>query len=203
MSEWGQSRSNWKKAYPIGNSAEKFIFENPDYAIYLRLRDEDKCAKHWSDSDASTTIARVTEEACSKCWGTGRLVTPKIIPIRLAQGLASTQGEVRSEAGYLEVWSYTGYIPRVIKPELEDIILICEWNIPIEQVPVNPKRKVLRFTDALTIKSVVDRFEREVAYIGINLKNTNIDKNLLDKNIPLTIDTPIFKEEEWSRTTYW
>ena len=177
--------------------------QDADYAIYLRIREDEPCPTHWDYASASQNGLRLDGDPCPICWGTGKKVYPFITPIRMALGSTEGQNIFKSMPGYVEKWQIGAYVPRNVIPEYNDLLWIVEWNIPVNEVPTNPARRVVRIDDVLIIKAIVNRFEKEVAIIGVDLRPLNIEKTVLKVNLPLTVNLDVIKPEEWKRTTYW
>jgi hypothetical protein len=201
--EWGQSRSNWKTASPLGKKTENFIWENADFAIYLRVRADDPCQEHWDFFSKNQTSERLLGPPCPKCWGTGRKVIPVITPIRTLMGRVSGTNDIRVRPGYTENWNIGGYVPRSLKPELQDFILYVEWNVPLHTVPTDIRRKVVRIIDVAQIDGIITPSERELSYSGLSLKAYNFEENLMSKNLIFTPRIPFLEKETWHQTSYW
>jgi len=202
-SEWNQDKGSWKISKPLGKAAEGFIFENPDYVVYLRKRQNDPCPIHYDYATGSENGLRLEGEPCPICWGTGKKVIPLIVPIRIFQGHAMGMNVNKTEPGYTENWDFVGYLPRKIKPTYEDIIFFVEWNVPVWSVPTDQRRRIVSVTDVVQIKATIDRFEKEVAFMAVDLRSYNIEHSILGRNLPLMLNIPVFQLEDWNRTTYW
>jgi hypothetical protein len=200
---WDLRQADWKLSKPIGKGAENFLMENADYVIYLRQRDNQPCPQHWNSASQTQNGLRLDGEPCPICWGTGKAVTPIITPIRIVLGSAEGKNDFRMAPGYVEDWNIAGYVPRGMKPEYEDLILLVEWNIPVDQVPRNPARRAVSLNDVYIIKGSQTRFEKEFSFAALDMKPFNIERKLLEVNLPLTVGVPVFQAEDWKRTDYW
>ena len=202
-SGWGIQKGSWKDAKPIGKDAEDFLLENADYAVYLRKRDDDPCPEHWHLGGGPNDI-RTEGPLCPICWGTGRKITPIITPIRIFQGSVDSQSDIRTQPGYVTNWEIGAILPRSMRPNYQDIVLLVEWNIPIQEVPTNPNRRVVSIGDVTQVESLFDRFEREVAFIGVALKSYGSTSNQFEKSLPLMVGLDYHNpENRWQQTSYW
>lgn len=203
-SGWGASPSDWKAAHPIGRHAEEFLRANADYAVYLRLRDDDPCPRHW-DYTGSANLAQDDGEPCPICWGTGKKVQAFVTPIRTAQGTPGNQADARIQPGYVLNWEISAYLPRSVRPGLQDIVMLVEWNMPPERVPHDRTRRIVTLSDVTQVESINDRFEREVAFVAVTLKSLGVEDSMYRKMIPLTSGLQLLPDidEQWPRTSYW
>ena len=91
-----------------------------------------------------------------------------------------------------------------MRPNYQDIVLLVEWNIPIQEVPTNPNRRVVSIGDVTQVESLFDRFEREVAFIGVALKSYGSTSNQFEKSLPLMVGLDYHNpENRWQQTSYW
>ena len=200
---WGINPESWKRSNPIGKHTENLIWNNADWVIYCRIKQDDHCPKHWDQASKTENGVRLIDAPCPYCWGTGRRVVPVITPIRISAGSPDGSNDLRVQPGYMEDWSYIGYVPRVLKPQMEDIIYQVEWNVPVWEVPTNPNRRPTSVHTLVTVKANLDRFEQEVAFQSIDLKTFDIESSILNRNIPFMVNLPILTRESWPRTSYW
>jgi len=202
-SGWDSSKASWKDVHPIGHHAEQFLLENADWAVYVRLLPDEYCPDHWNFT-SGVTAARSDGPLCPYCWGTGRKVIPKIVPVRIFQGSVDTQSDIRLQPGYTLNWEIGAILPRDIKPNYQDLVILVEWNVPVKDVPKNPSRRPVRITDVTQVEAVFDRFEREVAFIGAALKSYSVSDALFYNALPLMIGLDIYDpSNKWPQTLYW
>ena len=197
----GWSNKNWKDSNPLGKKAEKFLRENADYCIYLHSNSDSYCPEHFDIAGGVSPKIFDEDLLCKKCWGTGKIVKAEIVPARIVIDSGTGQSDYRFAPGYVTSNLITGFFPRKVKPDLHDIVISVEWNIPVQSVPSDRNRRPLRVSSIMQVVNVFERFEREVSFIGTTLQSYDIERKTAIKMLPLMIGLDFLEVEsqpQWS-----
>src|ERR1700744_5045317 len=103
--EWQMSQIQLGDVLPLGADAESLIWENPEWAIYLRRDERFQCPHHYDPSSKSPLHFL---KFCPICLGFGVKTTPLIIPTRVNLGPAKIsirESDVRLDPGYVQYFA--------------------------------------------------------------------------------------------------
>jgi hypothetical protein len=190
MSEWNVGRGSWKDGMPLGASAEDFLLENAQWVIYFRKDHRFPCPTCY---DMSTQSRISVGYDCETCFGFGKKVDPILVPARISFGppkVTSREADIRQNPGYIEFFSAEIDFPRAVKPKLEDLVLVCEWSKPTQQLG-KPRARPLSITSIYVIKQVNDYFERELSWYGCGAEAYDLEMHLLEEQLPRLVNLPI------------
>ena len=96
-------------------------------------------------------------EICTDCYGFGYKITPMVVPCRFTRSPAKSTGrtgDMRLEGGYTQYYHQQIDFPKEIKPELEDIVLTCEFKAQSTAIGDLNYCGVLRVINGFLIKQV-------------------------------------------------
>jgi len=202
--DWDLTRGSWKDSKPIGKQAEDFILENSQYVLYFRKDSTFHCPDHW---DLASNSPRFLDIDCQQCYGFGVKTIAQIVPARLSYGPGSVshrKTDQTTEPGYMEYFTTIAHFPRAIKPVLEDVVCVCEWNKHSQQLNKAARPKILSITSAYQIKTTNDYFERELAYYSCGLEIYDIQLAAINKNLQiLTNLTVVDPKFSWPQNSFW
>jgi hypothetical protein len=202
--DWNFQRGAWKDSKPIGKQAENFIMENTQWVLYFRRDYNFKCPNHW---DLAAGSPRFLGVECDTCWGFGIKTTPQIVPSRLSfgpGGVSHRETDTKGEGGYAEYFTTIAHFPRVVKPQNEDVVCVCEWNKHSQKLGGYPRPRVLKLTACYQIKTINDYFERELAYYSCGLEIYDIQMKALSDSIKNLVNLPIVQPtQSWPQNSFW
>jgi len=201
--EWNLGGTSWKDSNPFGLQAENFIWDNPNWAIYFRKDQRFKCPGHYSISKQSSFTFN---EYCPKCLGFGIYTTAMIIPVRVNLGqakLSVRSSDMRLLPGFMEHYVTTLDFPRNAKPQLEDVVLFCDWNKNYQDVPRPPVGRPLNVTSIYLVKSLNDHIERELGWFDTGVEGFDYNEDWANTYIPHLVNLPVLQKEVWPQEIYW
>lgn len=184
-SGWDMLPGSWKDNIPLGKSTQDFILENCQWVLYMRRDTRFTCPLH---RDPSTLTAELLEAPCRVCYGYGVRTEPQIVPCRISLGqphVSHRETERRDLPGWLEYYNAAADFPRGIMPQLEDHVLICEWDKPTQELGRYPRARVLRINSVYVIKQVNDHFERELSHYSVGLEAQDHELARLEMHLPV------------------
>lgn len=199
----GWEVKNWKDSNPLGKKAENFLRDNSDFCIYLHSNTDSRCPEHGDLSGGTSPKILDQDPLCKKCWGTGKIVKAEIVPVRIVIDSGTAQSDYRFAPGYITSNLITGFFPRKVRPDLHDLVIAVEWNIPVQNVPKDKNRRPIRVTSIMQIVNVFERFEREYSYVGCTLQSYDIEKRTANRMLPLMLDLNFLEPEiqnQWTET---
>lgn len=203
--DWQMAKASWKDSKPLGKAVQDFIFENVEWVLFLRRDQRFPCLDCY---DFSRAAQRSDMSTCPNCWGTGVKITPTVIPCRLSRGdaqISFREGDFRVAPGFIDRFSVTGDVPRAIKPQLEDFLIVCEWPIATQRIGKEKQIKPLSFNSIYLVKQINDHYERELGWFNLGLRVFELDKEENSKPLLSAQNIEIMTEEKvrWSTKSYW
>lgn len=201
LTRGGGRVDNW----PLGWDAENFILDNCQYVVYIRKDPRFFCTQHW---DQATQSPRITQAHCPVCWGFGHKVTVSIVPSRISLGEAKVSPKVtdlRTEIGFVEYYESSVFFPRAVRPALEDLVLICEWNCRAQDIGKVPHPRVINVSTIYEIKQINDRFERELSWFSCGVEGAEVHRLKFDLGLPYMTNLWVLDTlTSWSeQTNFW
>ena len=181
---WGVNQSEGV-APAIADTINDFILSNPEWIIYLRKDQRFRCIKHW-DFKTGTLVDLKPGEICTDCYGFGYKITPMVVPCRFTRSPAKSTGrtgDMRLEGGYTQYYHQQIDFPKEIKPELEDIVLTCEFKAQSTAIGDLNYCGVLRVINGFLIKQVNANYEREISWFSCGVEVFNSRQTTLS-NLP-------------------
>lgn len=203
MNDWGVKKGNWKDSSPIGSHARDFIDENCQFSLYLRRDARFKCPDHFSAEGQSSLAVNKVD---AFCWGTGVKIIPQIVPCRFDFGgtsISPRESDIRQDPGFIQYFKAVVFFPRIVKPQLEDLICIVEWDKPTQSISNSTKPRILNITDVFLIKQINNHFERELSFFGCGLEEYGINSDRFSKAVNLVSNIKVLESGgEWQKS-YW
>lgn len=201
---WQITRGGGRDNNPLGWDAEQFILENCQYLLYLRKDDRFFCRDHW---DWATASVKQVTSYCPVCLGFGYKTDAQVVPARISLGLVDISARVgnqRLSPGQVEYFTSWAHFPRKIKPRLEDIVIVGEWDRPAQELGNYPRARCLRASSIYMIKQINDRFERELAFFSCGLEAGDHLQDKINLLMPYLTDVPVIQtEDSWKQKSYW
>lgn len=201
---WGIERGSWKDSIPLGASAEDFIFENPEWVLYLRKDPRFQCPEHYSQASEGPAFV---DRPCSFCMGFGVRTVPQVIPCRISRGsggMGVNEGHRRATPGYYEQYSLMADLPRFVCPEMGDLLCVVEWDRPTQKIGRQPAARILSVSSIFMIKQLNDHFERELGWFACGLAGVGQMEDNIRRHIPMMVDIPVLKgDSRWGRDRFW
>lgn len=207
MNEWGLDNGEWRDSNPHGKKVHDFIMTYPEWAIYIRRDPRFKCPDHWDESAES--FHSFGDTSCW-CWGLGVAVTGTIIPTKFSRGRTAEinplDGEVKNIPGFVDITQDVIHMPRGIYPQVNDIVLCCEWNTRAQKVNLTPpKARPIRIHSIYVIRQINSYFQRELSHLSCGCETYHIQEQLAN-NLILNklINLPVMDvEQTWQQISYW
>ena len=202
--EWNLSTNPSPNSDPLGIEAQNFIYENCQWVVYFRKDPRFLCTAHYD-------LARQSKEDynikfCPKCWGLGIATTPQIVPARVILGRANLsvrQTDSRLEPGYIAYNTANIDFPRNVRPALEDIVLVCDWNKTSESIATYPTGRPLNIVDMYLIKVVNTHYERESAWSNCGAEKVNYLRDWGEAQLPYLYKAKVLQKEVWAQQNIW
>lgn len=193
MNEWGLREGDYKNDFNIGDSITNFILENAEWVLYLRKDHRFFCPKHWDEKTKNPIDLKPGEE-CKVCYGFGIKIDPIIVPSRITRSpiKASTrEGDIRLEPGYIEYFHWQIDFPKEVKPNLEDLISICEFDTPTQQIGNVPYVTIKSIKNTFLVKQINPNYERQISWFSTSLEIFDFKSNLVNTLVPMFISVPV------------
>jgi len=207
MNDWGISKGDWRDSNPYGKRIHENIMTYPEWGIYLRRDLRFRCPLHWNDEAES--LKSFGNVDCW-CWGLGVGVSGTIVPCKISRGrnaeINPSLGEIKMEPGYLDFFRDVVHFPRGVLPQINDIILYCEWNTKAQKIDkFPPKARPIRIHSIYIIKQINSYFQRELSHLSCGIESLNIQGDLMNSLIlnKLTNLSVWDSEETWNQVSYW
>lgn len=201
---WQLSRGSWKDNNPLGWDAENFILDNCQYVVYVRKDPRFACVRHW---DEATQSPKVLEEHCPTCWGFGRKVDFSLVPARITLGPAKVSPKItdlRTDAGLVEYYESAVHFPRKVCPRNEDLVLVCEFDTPAQELHYAKRPRVVRVATIYLIKQINDRFERELAFYSCGVEGAEVERSRIERGLPYLRNLEVLETlDTWTQSNYW
>ena len=201
--DWGLFKTNWKDSNSIGEQAKRFLDETPSWVIYLRRDLDTVCPEHF---DSATNSPLAFDSYCPKCLGLGYLSTATIVPGRMDWTLNKRNvkdSDNKLNPGQAAYNHAAITFSRIIVPQIEDIIIIPEYNGSHAQVPHDRRIRPTGVTALYAIKTTAHYYERELTYTHCGLEVMSFKKHWANDLINNFKILPVLKEDKlWDRS-YW
>lgn len=202
--EWNLNLNPEPNSDPLGIEAQNFIYENCQWVIYFRKDPRFLCSRHYD-------LARQSKEDyntkfCEKCWGLGMLTVPQIVPARIMleeANLSIRETDARLEPGYIAYNTANIDFPRNVKPALEDLVMVCEWNKPAQAIAQYPVGRPLNIINIYIIKVINNQFEREVGWANCGGEKANYLKDWGSAQLPYLYKAKVLQKEIWPQQNIW
>lgn len=205
MNDWNLGKGEWRDSNPMGKRVQEFILENCEFVIYLRKDHKFKCPIHWSGPSDSPNLVDID----CWCWGFGEKISATIVPARLSRGrnaeVGFMDGSVKDIPGYLPTFTDVIHFPRPVAPQVNDVILCCEWNVKAQYIDRVPKPRPVAIHSIYMIKQINPYFQRELGWFScgsesFEIEQDHIDQLISDKLINLSVMDVV---SEWQQNSYW
>lgn len=207
MNDWNIGYGEWRDSEPFGHKIHNYIMKYPEWSIYIRKDHKFKCEEHF---DLATDTALSFGNIDCWCWGLGVAVSAMIVPCRVSRGrsaeIGSLDGEVRDMPGYLDFNQDIMHFPRAVLPQVNDVVLQCEWNVlPQKAASFLPRPRPIRIHSIYIIRLINTHFQREISHFSCGVETLNVqydyyDSLILDKLSHLPV---MNVEDSWNRIDYW
>jgi hypothetical protein len=190
----------------MGKRLEDFLMRNAEWVVLGRFDKRFLCPSHYSYTSHSKTD---WAPDCSLCHGFGVKTTFEIVPCRIERDrgmIGPADGDTRLTPGYVGQDQIICDFPREVRPQIEDLVLTCEWPVHPQQLSVLPKKRPLRIVDAYFIKQINYHHERELVIINTSLDLYTIEDTRLQDLIQIGFDDLLIRKAdgtEWQTGSYW
>lgn len=202
MNDWQMEPNQWRDSNPYGKRIENYIMRYPQWIVYLRKDPSLKCADHWDPATSTPKSLGVVDCAC---LGFGVLVTPEIVPCRMTLGRKSEVSPLdKTDLGFMTNLPNTIHFPRGVYPVENDVVLVCSWNVPANQIPKANNIRPVYITATYQIKQMNPYWFRNVEYFSCGMESIDIDMAHFNKLIPSKFANLEVKEVgTWPQESYW
>jgi hypothetical protein len=201
--EWGIFKTHWKDSNQIGERSKRFLDEHATWVIYLRRNLDIVCPEHF-DSASNSTLS--FDSWCPTCLGLGYVSTATIVPGRFDWTLNKRNikdSDNKLPAGQTSYNHAALTFSRIVRPKLEDIIIIPEYSGVHSQVPHDRRIRPIGVTSLYAIKTTAPYFERDLDFIHCGLEIMTFKREWAEDLINNFKILPILKEDKlWDRS-YW
>ena len=201
--DWNIFHTSWKDSNDIGEHAKKMIDEMPTWLIYLRKNYDMVCPEHY---DWATRSPLIFDEYCPNCLGLGYITEAVIIPARFDWTLNKRnikESDNKLSPGHTEYTHAAVTFSRIISPQMEDIILLPEYNGNHAEVPYNRLIRPVGISAVYSIKAKAHYFERDLGFTHCGIEVVSYKKEWAKNLIENFKLLPILKDDKiWDRS-YW
>lgn len=206
--EWDISLGEWRDSNPYGKRIHDNIITYPEWCIYLRKDPRFKCPDHWGEEELSFKSFGLVD---CWCWGLGVAVTGSIVPCKVTRGrnaeIGGIGGELKDQPGFLDFFQDVIHFPRGVYPQINDIVLYCEWNTKAQKVNKFPPRaRPIRIHSIYVIRQINSYFLRELSHLSCGVESHEIQMDIVNSmienkftNLPIMNVDDAWKENEG----YW
>jgi hypothetical protein len=205
--EWGLEKGEWRDSNPFGTKVQNYIMTYPEWSIYLRRDTRFKCENHF---DQATETPKSFGETDCWCWGLGTAVSGSIVPCRVSRGrnaeITPLDGEVREAPGYIDYNQDVVHFPRAVLPQVNDLILQCEWTTSSQKITApHPRSRPVRIHSIYIIRLINAHFQRELSHFSCGVETLNIEAGIMNSLIPeKLVNLPVLDvEQTWQQISYW
>lgn len=208
MDEFNIDYGHWRDSKPHGHRVQDFIMTYPEWAIYLRRDMRFKCPNHWDQASESPKSFNTPESVSCQCWGFGVLVSGSIVPSKVSRGrnaeLGSSPGEIKDMPGYLDYFRDVIHFPRQVLPQINDLVIFCEWNTKTQKIDkFPPTARPIRVHSVYIIRQVNSYFHRELSHLSCGVESHNIQADLINSLISTRFANLPVLNPDTTWTPYW
>ena len=204
--DWSLDKGTWRDNSPIGKRIQDFIMKYPEWLILLRRDERFPCIEH---HDFATKSRSSFSGTCDFCLGFGVKVLPQIVPCRVSRGrfaeISSKDEALVSEPGMVPNFTDVAHFPRIVLPQINDILISAEWDKKTTDLFKVPYARPVRFNSIWTIRNQEHHTQREVSWISCGLKSYEINDFQLAEIIPSHLRNlkVIDLKGSWDSETFW
>ena len=204
-SDWPNYKpGDWRDSIPYGEKIKEHILTYPQWAIYVRRDERFKCPLHYSEEAES--FESFGQVDCF-CWGLGVKLSTSLIPTKLSLGTGEINPkkvEIKHALGFLDFWNDVVYTPREVSPQINDIIIYCEWNTSSQYVNRWPPiARPIRLSSIYVIKQINSHFQREISFCECGVEGYNIQNDMMNRLLPEKLTNLKVFDVNFDIPTYW
>ena len=207
MNDWDLDKGEWRDSKPYGSKIHDYLMMYPEWSIYLRKDYRFKCTDHYDQETESFKSFGTVDCAC---MGLGVAVSAFIVPVRNSRGrwaeIGAVDGEVRDMPGYMDLNQDVMHFPRAVLPQVNDIVLQCEWNTGAQKITKFPPRsRPIRIHSIYIIRLINSHFQRELSHFSCGVETIQLHADQMNSLIlnKLTNLPVVDVEQTWQQISYW
>lgn len=206
MSEWKLDKGEWRDSNPYGKRISDHILEYPEWGIYLRRDTRFKCPEHYSEvTESYKSFGQVDHW----CMGLGVAVSGSIVPCSMSRGrnaeIGPLAGTVKDFPGYMDMFHDVAHFPREVLPQINDLLLLCEWNVPAQKIDKFTKARPIRVHSIYIIRQINSYFKRELSHFSCGVESLDINVYVVSQLVQSKLtNLPVINvEKTWRQNSYW